>query len=168
MARGASARFGLDKICGVTVDTEARVASVELDDGVWLHDCVVHKYLCVLDGVGGGRSFLSADFIECDDHCVVDSVRDVEKSAGNDLHAHDAAFVKFRCVCGVWRVFYIVSIRRCEPFVGRVLGARGHGVLEALQGFAGEVGHGDVNIIPKLVPFDGKPAVLDARGVDGD
>ena len=49
-----------------------------------------------------------------------------------------------------------------------MLGARGHGVLEALQGFAGEVGHGDVNIIPKLVPFDGKPAVLDARGVDGD
>ena len=79
MARGASARFGLDKICGVTVDTEARVASVELDDGVWLHDCVVHKYLCVLDGVGGGRSFLSANFIECDNHCVVDSVIDVEK-----------------------------------------------------------------------------------------
>ena len=43
-----------------------------------------------------------------------------------------------------------------------------HGVLEALQGFADRVGHGDVDIIARVVPFDGKPAVFDTRWVNGD
>ena len=40
---------------------------------------------------------LGANFVECDKHGGVDSARDVEKGAGDDLHAHDAAFIKFRC-----------------------------------------------------------------------
>ena len=59
-------------------------------------------------------------------------------------------------------------IRRRDPFVGRVLGACGHGVLEALQGFADGVGHGDVDVIARVVPFDGKPALVATRGVNGD
>ena len=59
-------------------------------------------------------------------------------------------------------------IRRRDPFVGRVLGACGHGVLEALQGFADGVGHGYVDVIARVVPFDGKATVLAARWVDGD
>ena len=43
-----------------------------------------------------------------------------------------------------------------------------HGVLEALQGFADRVGHGDVNIIARVVPFYGKPAVFDTRWANGD
>ena len=41
MARGAAARFRLDKIRGVAVDVEAHVASVETDDVVRLRGCVV-------------------------------------------------------------------------------------------------------------------------------
>ena len=125
-----------------------------------MRGCVVHEYLCLLDGVGGGLSLLGANFIEYDEHCGVDGARDVEISAGNTLHTHDAAFVKFRCGCGVGRVLHLGPICRREPFVGRVLGARGHGVLEAIQGFADGVGHGDVNVIARVIPFDVKPAVL--------
>ena len=39
------------------------------------------------------------------------------------------------------------TIRRCKPFVGRMLGAFGSGVLEALQGFADRVGHGDIDVV---------------------
>ena len=52
--------------------------------------------------------------------------------------------------------------------MGRVLGARGHRALEALQGFSDGVGHEDVDVIARVVPFDGKPAVLAARWVDSD
>ena len=52
--------------------------------------------------------------------------------------------------------------------MGRVLGARGRGLLEALQGFADSVGHGDVDVIAGLVPVDCQTAVISARGVDGD
>ena len=167
MACGAAARFGLDEIRGVAVDMEAHVASLEPDDGVRLRDCIVHEHLCLLYGVSGGRSLLGADFIGWDKHCGVDGARDVDKSAGDAFHARDAAFVEFRCGRGVGRVLYIGPIRRRKPFVGRVLGARGHGVLEVLQGFADRVGRGDVNIIARVVPFDGNPTVLATRGVDG-
>ena len=59
-------------------------------------------------------------------------------------------------------------VRWRKPLVGRVLGARGHGVMEALQGFVDRVGHGDVDIISGVVPFDGQAAVLAARWVDSD
>ena len=52
--------------------------------------------------------------------------------------------------------------------MGRVLGARGRGVLEALQGFVDSVGNGDVDVISGVVPFDCQAAVLAARWVDGD
>ena len=106
---------------------------------------------------------LGANFIECNKHCWVDGARDVRESAGNALHAHDAAFIKFRCGCGVGRVLHLGPICRREPFIGRVLGARRHGVLESLQVFSNGVGHGDVAVIARVVPFDGKPAVLAAR-----
>ena len=54
VARSATAHFGLDEICCVTIDAEAHVASVEPDDGVRLCGCIVHEHLCLLDGVGGG------------------------------------------------------------------------------------------------------------------
>ena len=111
---------------------------------------------------------LGANFIECDKHCGFDSERYLEKSVGDALHARDAAFVKFRCGHGVGRVLHLGFIRRRNPFVGRVFGARGHGVLEAPQGFADGVGHGYLDVIARVVPFDGKPAVLSSRAVDGD
>ena len=111
---------------------------------------------------------ISADLIECDDHCGVDGARYVDKSAGYALHARDAAFVKFRCGCGVGRVLHLGPISRRGKFVGRVLGVRGHGVLEALQGFTDGFGHGDVDVIARVVPFDGKSEVLSSRGVDGN
>ena len=52
--------------------------------------------------------------------------------------------------------------------MGRVLGAWGHGVLQALQGFTNRVGHGDVVVIAGVVPFYGQAAVLAARWIDGD
>ena len=130
--------------------------------------CVVHEHLCLLYGVGGGQILIGANFIECDKRCWVDSVRDLEESSGKALHARDAAFIKFWCGRGVGRVLHLGPIIRREPFVGRVLGARGHRVLEALQGFVDVVEHGDVDVIARLVPFDGKPAVLAVRWVDGD
>ena len=111
---------------------------------------------------------LGANFIEGNKHCGVDGARDVEESAGNYLHARDAAFFKFWCRRGVGILLHLDPIRRRKPFVGRVLVAHGHGVLEALQGFADGVGHGDVNVISKLVPFDGTPALLADRWVNGD
>ena len=60
------------------------------------------------------------------------------------------------------------TIRRCEPFVGRMLGAFGDGLLEALQGFADRVGHGGFDVFFWVVPIDGQSAVLVARWVDGD
>ena len=51
--------------------------------------------------------------------------------------------------------------------MGIVLGARGHGVLEALQEFADSVWHGDVDLISGVVPFDCQAAVLAARWVNG-
>ena len=52
--------------------------------------------------------------------------------------------------------------------MGRVLRDNGYRLLEALQGFADGVGHGDVDVIARVILFDGKPAVLAARWVDSD
>ena len=52
--------------------------------------------------------------------------------------------------------------------MGRVLRARGYRVLEALQGFADGVGHGDVDVIARVIIFDGKPTVIAARWVESD
>ena len=52
--------------------------------------------------------------------------------------------------------------------MGRLLGARGLGVLEALQGFADSVGHRDVDVITAVVLVDYQTAVLATRWVDGD
>ena len=52
--------------------------------------------------------------------------------------------------------------------MGRVLRECGYGVLEALQGFADGFGHGDVGVVFRVVPIDGKSAVLAARWVDCD
>ena len=41
-------------------------------------------------------------------------------------------------------------------------------MLEEFQGFADRVGHGDVNVITRVVSFDGQTAVLSPRWVDGD
>ena len=41
-------------------------------------------------------------------------------------------------------------------------------MLEAIQGFADGVGHGDVDIVFRIVPIDVKSAVLAARRVDID
>ena len=158
----------MDEIRGVAVDVEVHVSSVKPGDGVRLRDCVVHEHVCLLEGVGCGQSLLGANFIECKENCGVDGARDVKASASNDLHVRGAAFIKFWCSCGVGRVLHLGPIRRREPFVGRVLGAWGHGVLEALQGFSDRVGHGDVDVISGVVPFDGQAAVLASRWVNGD
>ena len=52
--------------------------------------------------------------------------------------------------------------------MGILLGARGRGVLELLQGFADSVGHGNVDVIAGVIPVDFQAAVLAARWVDGD
>ena len=52
--------------------------------------------------------------------------------------------------------------------MGRVLRARGYRVLESFQGFADRVGHGDVDVIARVIPFDGKPAGFASRWVDSD
>ena len=147
---------------------EAQVASVEPGDGVWLRGCVFHHHLRFLDGVSGGQSLFGADFVERNKHGGVYGAIDADKGAGDALHACDAAFLKFRCGCVIGRVLHFVTIRRCKPFVGRVLMARGYGVLEALHGFSEGVGHRDVNVLLRVVPTNGKSAVLAARWVDGD
>ena len=81
---------------------------------------------------------------------------------------HDAAFVKFRCSRGVGIVLHLVPICRRKLFVGRVFRALGYGVLESLQGFADRVGHGDVDLIARLIPISGKFAVLASGRVDSD
>ena len=101
-------------------------------------------------------------------HGGVNGARYVEKVAGNALHSLDAAFLMFRCGRGVGRVLHLRPIRRCEPFVGIVLRARGYGVLESIQGFADGVVHGDVDVVFQVVPIEGKYAVLAASWVDGD
>ena len=98
MSRGAAACFSMDKICGVTVNMEAHVASVEPDDGVWLRGCVVHEHFFLLDNVGGGRSLLDAYFVEHDKHGGVNGARDVEEGAGDTLHICDATLSSFGVV----------------------------------------------------------------------
>ena len=63
---------------------------------------------------------------------------------------------------------HLGPIRRCKKFLGRVLGARGWGVLGTLQGFADRVGHGDFDVFVRVVPIDGKSTVLAAGWVNGD
>ena len=111
---------------------------------------------------------LGANFIERDKHGGVDGPRDVEKGAGDNFHARDAAFIKFRCSRGVRRVLNLGPICMCEPFVGRLLKARGYGVLEAIQGFADGVWHGDADVVFWVVPIDGNSEVLADRWFDGD
>ena len=41
-------------------------------------------------------------------------------------------------------------------------------MLEALQGFADRVGHGYIDVIAGVIPFDGQAAVLAARWINGD
>ena len=106
---------------------------------------------------------LGADFVECNKYGGVDGARDVEEGAGDALYARGAAFIKFRCGRDVGRLLYLGPIRRCEPLVGRVLRARWYGVLEALQGLSEGFGHGDVDVIARVIPFYGKPAILAAR-----
>ena len=84
------------------------------------------------------------------------------------MHARDATFIKFRCGCGVGRVFHLGPICRRKIFVGVFLRARGYGVLEVLKGFADRVGHGDVDLIVRVIPIDGKSAVLAFRWVNCD
>ena len=52
--------------------------------------------------------------------------------------------------------------------MGRILGAFGDAVLEALQGFAERVGHGYVDIVFWVVPIYGQSEILAAIWVDGD
>ena len=60
------------------------------------------------------------------------------------------------------------TIRRCKPFVGRILGEFGGRVLEALQGFGDGVRHEDVDVVFWVVTINGQSAVLAARWVNGD
>ena len=60
------------------------------------------------------------------------------------------------------------TIRRYKPFVGRILGAFGDGVLEALQGFSDGVGHGDVDVVFCVVTIDDQSTVIATIWVDGD
>ena len=121
MPCSATVRFGLNEIPCITVDVEAHVAIMKPYDGVWLCGCVVHQHLCFLGSVGGGRSFLGANFIDRNEHGGVDGAIDVKKYSGDVLHARYAAFIKFRCGCGVKRLLHLVPVRKCKPFVGRVL-----------------------------------------------
>ena len=41
-------------------------------------------------------------------------------------------------------------------------------MLEALWGFADRFGNGDIDVIDRVIPFDGKPAVLSAMWVESD
>ena len=50
----------------------------------------------------------------------------------------------------------------------RVLSARGYRVLDAVQGFADRVQHGDVDVVLQVVSIYGKSAVLAARWVGSD
>ena len=84
------------------------------------------------------------------------------------MHARDSAFSKFWCGCGVGRLLDFGTIHRCKPFVGRMLWEFGEGALEAFQGFAGGVRHGDVDVVFWVVPIDGQSALLAAIWVDGD
>ena len=45
--------------------------ALKTDGSAWLCGSVVHQYFRILGGVGGGQSFLGADFIEHDDHGVI-------------------------------------------------------------------------------------------------
>ena len=85
-----------------------------------------------MDGVGGGRFLFGANFVERKEHYGVDGARDVEEGAGDTLHECDAAFIEFWCGCGVGGLLHLGPIRGRKPFVGRVLGAWGNGVLEVL------------------------------------
>ena len=72
MARSTTACFGLNKVCYVTVNVETHVASVKTDDGVWLCFTVFYHHFRLLDGVGGVRSLLRANFVEHDEHGGID------------------------------------------------------------------------------------------------
>ena len=115
-----------------------------------------------------GRSLLRVDFVERDEHGGIDGVWDVGEGDGDALYARDAVSVKFWCGCGVGRLLNFGTILKCKPFVGRILGAFGDGVLEFFQGFADGVGHGDVNTVFWVVPINGHYSVLAAIWVNGD
>ena len=147
---------------------KTHVASVKTNNGVRLGGSVVHQHLGLFDGVSGRRSLLRSDFVERNEHGGIDGARDVEEGAGDALHAFDTVFLKRRCCCGFGRVLDFGTIRRCEPFVGRILGAFRSGVLEAFQCVGDGVWHGDVDVVFWVVPPNGQSAVLAAGSVDGN
>ena len=87
----------MDEIRGVAVCVEAHVASMELDDGVRLHGCVVHEHFCLMDGFSGGQGLFGVYVVESERHCGVDGACDGEEGASDTLHACDAAFIKGWC-----------------------------------------------------------------------
>ena len=107
---------------------------------------VFHQNFHFLDGVGGGKSLFGADFVESEEHGGIDGAGDVEERSGYALHAHDAVFFKFWYGSDVGRLLDFGDIRRCDPFLGIMLGVFEDGVLEALQGFSDGVGNGDVKV----------------------
>ena len=58
-------------------------------------------------------------FVESDEHGGVNGAIYVEKGSGDVLHPRDAAFIKFRCGCGIGGVLHLGPIPRCESFVGK-------------------------------------------------
>ena len=54
MACSMTACFGINNIQCITVNVETHVASVKMDDFVWLCDSVFRQHLFLFDGVGGG------------------------------------------------------------------------------------------------------------------
>ena len=97
MAGGMAACFRLYEICGVAVDMEAHVASVEPDDGIRLRGRVVHENFCLLDGVSGEQGLFGAYVVDREKNCGVNRTCNLEEGAGNTLHACDAVFIKGWC-----------------------------------------------------------------------
>ena len=60
------------------------------------------------------------------------------------------------------------AIDRLVPGMRGVLGARGSGVLELVEGLFDVCGHGDVTYAPVVVPVDGETAIEGTIPFDGN
>ena len=62
---------------------ETRVASVKMDDGVWMCGSLFHQHFLLIDGVGGGWRLLGADFVEHDNNGGINGTCNVEELVGD-------------------------------------------------------------------------------------
>lgn len=93
-----------------------------------------------------------ANFIECHEHCRINSSRIVEESSSDLLDFCFLVVVEGRGVISL-RVLCCCTVRRAGPFGGGMLWARRWCVMEFFESRCNVLWHGYVDVMFAVVPL---------------